>query len=459
MSCSFALLEFCEKTTFFNRLSIARKTVESDGAAHQNVPESQSETRKGQIFHYNKVMATFKTLTNIWQNVREVDLRPIREEALREIRLALVGEPGSGRQALAEQLRHDVAHPSGRSNTPLLILAPDAAEPAASADLIILLINPAAPNIAPLQALTHGWMNAGKKVMVFYNRSAIPAPTEQADPVYLDLELVWDAQRVLVGAVDDITFLQKEFVPAVMKLLPDHLLSLGRHFPLFRVAVAHEVINDTSLTNTAYALSTGLAEIIPALNLPFNIADMVVLTKAQAFLVYRLGLTLGFSTHWQDYLAEFGGVLGGGFAWRQLARSLIGLVPVWGIVPKMAVAYAGTFVVGHTVLRWYLTGRHIKTRQIREMYRQAFTQGKAVARLLLIKARRPKSRLPKPPRLRLGRRKAEALPSPAGEDSTSSERVEASVPNNQICPDCGESSAADARFCQYCGRGLVVTTS
>jgi uncharacterized protein (DUF697 family) len=41
-------------------------------------------------------------------------------------------------------------------------------------------------------------------------------------------------------------------------------------------------------------LSTSLAELVPVLNIPFTIADMVVITKAQAFLVYRLGLSLGF---------------------------------------------------------------------------------------------------------------------------------------------------------------------
>lgn len=415
-------------------------------------------------------MATLKNLTNIWRNVREVDLRPIREEALSEIRLALVGEAGSGRHALAEQLRRDPARPGLRTSTPLIIATPDAAEQAASAELIILLVNPAAPDIAPMQALAHQWTNAGKKVIVFYNCSTVPVHEENAESAYLDVELVWDAQRVFVGAVDDITFLQKEFVPAVMRLLPDRLLCLGRHFPLFRVPVAHELINDTALMNAAYALSTGLAEIVPVLDIPFNIADMVVLTKAQAFLVYRLGLTLGFSTHWQDYLAEFGGIIGGGFAWRQLARSLVGLIPVWGIVPKMAVSYAGTFVVGHTILRWYLTGRHISARQIREMYRQAFAQGKAVARNLLAKTRRPETRRLKPPRaerprLRLGRRKDQALPSPArqeqpaGDASTPSESAGALTTKHQICPDCGKPSAADARFCQYCGRGLGITNS
>ncbi len=174
------------------------------------------------------------------------------------------------------------------------------------------------------------------------------------------------------------------------------------------------------------------------MDIPLNIADMVVITKAQAFLTYRLGLALGFSTQWQDYIAEFGSVIGGGFLWRQLARSLVGLIPVWGIVPKMAVAYAGTYVVGHVVLRWYLTGRHVTRKQIRELYRQSFAQGKAIARNLLEKATWP----------RLGRRTQDQLPSSATPETTEQ------LPDWQICPNCGKTSSLDAVYCQYCGQPL-----
>jgi uncharacterized protein (DUF697 family) len=162
---------------------------------------------------------------------------------------------------------------------------------------------------------------------------------------------------------------------------------------------------------------------------------MVVLTKAQAFMVYRLGLALGFSTRWQDYLGEFGSVVGGGFVWRQMARMLIGLIPVWGIVPKVAVAYSGTYVVGHVVLQWYLTGRHISNQQMRALYMQALANGKKIAQSMV--ARLPRTRIaPKLPRLHLGRRKVAQLP----------------ALSMQTCPACGKSNAPDANLCQYCGR-------
>jgi hypothetical protein len=45
-------------------------------------------------------------------------------------------------------------------------------------------------------------------------------------------------------------------------------------------------------------------------------------------------------------------MLGGGLVFRQLARQLVGLIPVVGIVPKVAVAYGGTCMIGRAVVLW-----------------------------------------------------------------------------------------------------------
>jgi uncharacterized protein (DUF697 family) len=379
-------------------------------------------------------MAGWTDVANVWKNVREVDLRPIREQALRDVKIALSGEQGSGRRALADCLRRDPHRPDTYTQTPVAIADLDAKEEVTGAHLLVLMVDPGSADLERQRAWAHQWSNAGKTVMVFYNRK--PAALESQT---LDLEFVWDAASLVSASADDPDSLLEEFVPAVMKLLPDYHLSLARHFPLFRGPVAQKLINDTCLSNAAYSLGTGIAEVVPLLDIPLNITDMVVLTKAQAFLVYRLGLALGYSTQWQDYITEFGSVIGGGFLWRQIARSLVGLVPIWGIVPKVAVAYAGTYVVGNVVLRWYLTGRHVTHKQIQELYRQAFDQGKIVAQNLLSKAPRP----------RLGRRKQDQLPASSVEAQAGETASE-----GQVCPNCGRSSAADAKFCQYCGHSL-----
>lgn len=372
-------------------------------------------------------MAGLTSLADVWKNVKEVDLRPIRQEALRIVNISLVGVDTADKRTLAEQMRKDPSHPGVESYTPIPVLELNEAQRAFDADLIILLVRAGTPDFQAEKDLIPLWKDSGKKVLVFvqqdlYNQAdLVPAPVVN-----------WGQNRVVYGSVDSLDDLSTKFVPAVMELVPERLVSLGRHFPLFRIAIANRLINETCFSNAAYAISTGLAEMVPVFNIPLNVTDMIVLTKAQAFLVYRLGLTLGLSTQWQDYVAEFGGVLGGGFLWRQFARSLVGLIPAWGIIPKVAVAYAGTYVVGHTILQWYLTGRQLSKEQMSQLYGQAFDRGKDVARNLLSKAPRPRR-----PRL-FRRRKRKELP-PASE---------------KICPHCGRVNSPEASYCQYCGQAL-----
>lgn len=379
-------------------------------------------------------MSSFRELTNIWKNIKEMDLKPFRAEAQRGIRIALAGREGSGRHTLADQMRRDPARLNVASVTPLLILdiknADEAYQKGSNADLIILLADSNQTDIIPEIHLARRWLDAGKRMLVVINRKPAAAePLPDNSSLMLDQWGTWGKRYVLTGSIMDLNFITQEFSPLVIEVIPDQLLSLGRYFPLFRIPIANQLINDTCLSNAAYAVSTGLAEVVPVLDVPLNVADMFILTKAQAFLVYKLGLVLGFSYNWQDYIKEFSGVLGGGFIWRQIARQLVGLIPAWGIVPKVAVSYAGTYVVGHVVLQWYLTGRHISRRQIQELYIQAFARGKNLADGLL-------KRLPKP---KGKKREIKALPSPK---------------KITRCPRCGKRPAKGAQFCHYCGAPL-----
>jgi uncharacterized protein (DUF697 family) len=387
-------------------------------------------------------VAGLRSISSVWKNIGEVDLRPIREDALREIQIAIVGELGSGRQVLADHLRQDPSREGTRVETPILILDLDQADQAQEADLIIILVDAAQSGFGRQRELARGWTNSGKKVLVFYNTSGAGSSEAELKKPERSLDSVWNAHHLLVGMADDAQFLVKQLAPAVMRMLPKDLLPLARRYPLFRVPVANDLISDTSLSNAAYAFSTGLAEIVPILNIPLNVTDMIIITKAQAFLAYKLGLALGLSTRWQDYVREFGGVIGSGFLWRQLARSLIGLIPVIGIIPKAAVAYSGTFVVGQAILRWYLTGRHISPRQVRENYRLAYWRGRATALDWFSKSRR--LRLPRRGRAKAALAASQAPPS------------QAVPPAARTCPNCGRENASDAMFCQYCGQPLAL---
>jgi uncharacterized protein (DUF697 family) len=443
-------------------------------------------------------VAGIKDISSVWKNIKEIDLKPIRESATYPVRIAVVGAEGSGRHMLAEQMRTDPARPGVHSQSPLTILPESASIDIPESHLIILLVEVTRTDLTELRNQVKKWSEGGKNVLVFINTINL----EKGD-LGGDLLQGWRALKVIYGAVDDIEYLQAEFVTAVEEMLPQHQLALGRQFPLFRLSIARRLINEVCYSNAAYAFSTGLAEIVPVLDIPLNVTDMMILTKTQAFLAYRLGLLLGFSTRWQDYVTEFGSVIGSGFLWRQIARQLIGLVPGWGIVPKVAVAYSGTYVVGNAFLGWYLTGRKLTPQQMRDLYVQAFMRGKEYARKLSERIPKPKSRKPRKEKLPAPKKAPElyageitlSTASEPSQEKRAEEFIEELIAESSIdeqpigeamdrgeekmdkkkrpskrlrfnfhrkkdtadrvkmrvCPRCGKSSAEDASFCQYCG--------
>src|SRR4030067_137416 len=331
------------------------------------------------------MVAGLKDISSVWKNIKEIDLKPIRDSATHPIRIALVGEAGSGKHTLAEQMQTVPAGPGVHTQSPIALLTLDATMEAPIAHLIIVIVDATVNDFSDEQILVKKWSEAGKNLLVLINKIDLVE-----NNIIGDLQQGWQTTRVLCGSVNDIAYLQREFIPTILELLPQQHLALGRQFPLFRLSTARQLINDTCLSNAAYSFSTGLAEIVPVLDLPLNVTDLVVLTKSQAFLAYKLGLLLGFSTRWQDYVTEFGSVIGSGFVWRQIARRLIGLIPAWGIIPKVAVAYSGTYVVGNARLGWYLTGRKLSPRPKRDLSVEAFTRGKEYARKLGQKIPRPR---------------------------------------------------------------------
>src|SRR5665648_1080009 len=100
----------------------------------------------------------------------------------------------------------------------------------------------------------------------------------------------------------------------------------------------------------------GVPSRVPILGSPISAADTMILTKNQALLVYRLALACGAPPDFQRRMIEITPVIGGAVIWRQIAGALIGLVPGYGVVPKTAVAFGGTYVVGLAATRWYETG-------------------------------------------------------------------------------------------------------
>ena len=109
-------------------------------------------------------------LSDTWSTIKEIDLRPIRDQALRGVKIAIVGAPGSGRSTLAAQMRRDPARPQAESVASVLILDLDSAGQAEGADLIILMMDSRKTDSTQEQELVMNWYNAGQKVLTFINQ-------------------------------------------------------------------------------------------------------------------------------------------------------------------------------------------------------------------------------------------------------------------------------------------------
>ena len=116
----------------------------------------------------------------------------------------------------------------------------------------------------------------------------------------------------------------------------DRRIALAAQLPLLRPAVFTRIIDETARANASFALTTGLAETIPVLSAPLNLGDMVVLTKNQLMMCYRIALAAGRDGEPRALMTEIIGVLGSGVLFRQAARSLVGLIPIVGVMPKVA---------------------------------------------------------------------------------------------------------------------------
>ena len=126
---------------------------------------------------------------------------------------------------------------------------------------------------------------------------------------------------------------------------------------------------------------------MPILTAPLNLGDMIVLTKNQLLMGYRLVLASGRDGEPKRLIGEILGVLGGGLVFRQLARQLVGLIPVVGILPKVAVAYGGTWAIGRAVVLWVTEGRTATSDTLRTFSREGLERGRQVARDLTTRSR------------------------------------------------------------------------
>ena len=171
----------------------------------------------------------------------------------------------------------------------------------------------------------------------------------------------------------------------------DLALALARQFPAFRRPVIDRTIQMIARENAIFALTTALPDVIPNLvELPWAFgewaSDTAFLTANQVRMAFLIAAAAGKEVGFSQQKLEILGIGAGAFGWRAIARELVGKIPFGGgLIPKAAIAYAGTFVVGKSLERLH-AGRPALTRDESEAaYRQGLDQGKTVAEALALR--------------------------------------------------------------------------
>ncbi|MGH2544023.1 MAG: hypothetical protein ACRDIB_14575 [Ardenticatenaceae bacterium] len=330
------------------------------------------------------------TIANLVTLIREINLQAIKKEAEQRFALLIVGE-GTYARLLAERLG---VSPGKRGIHPWIVVhsLPLPEEQHNLSHYVLAII------VSVEVELGQGEQSALRRL----HETKVPVVTvvvgESAlTQVGAEVPREHEAARVLLLPSLEEQALQPQLAPAMLRAAPEELrLALARQLPLLREPLVYELIEETSRANALYSASTGLAEVIPVLTIPLNAADIVVLTKNQLVMAFKIALASGQQGGAREIMGKIVGVLGGGFLFRQLARELVGLIPVVGIVPKVAVSYAGTWVIGRTIYLWAAEGQRLNRKEIRRFYDEAVARGRALAETLVNKVRAATPLLPAP---------------------------------------------------------------
>src|SRR5215471_265807 len=155
-------------------------------------------------------------------------------------------------------------------------------------------------------------------------------------------------------------------------------LALARNFPPFRQPVVDRVIHSVAKENALFSVVTALPDVVPSiLALPWSIgefaSDTAFLTINQIRMAFLIAAASDKPVGYSLQRGEIATIVTGAFGWRALARELVGKIPFGGgLIPKGAIAFAGTYVVGLGLDRLHRLGYGLSSVERRDSYQVAF---------------------------------------------------------------------------------------
>lgn len=235
-----------------------------------------------------------------------------------------------------------VAEDIRRARIPVMVVTASPAAVRSAAEAAGVPIAPA-DLIAPDQVAGSDVIPLSHPVVVHSGAAAVAAPdaaggiVQDAAQDGISLEPI----PLSVGMMERLALRMGEWVVATFK---ETRLSYAQAFDFVRRPLALESVRSTAAQNAG----VGLVVVIPG-------ADMPVMTANQVKMVLEIAAAYG-QPLTAERIKELAAIVGGGFAWRAVARQIIGVVPALGWAVKAGIGYGGTVAMGTAAIEYFERG-------------------------------------------------------------------------------------------------------
>lgn len=185
----------------------------------------------------------------------------------------------------------------------------------------------------------------------------------------------------------------EQLIDEVLKRRPELALPLARHIFPFRKPVIDQIIRGVAKENAMFSLATAIPDIIPLLSIPWALgefaSDTAFLTMNQVRMGFLIAAASDCTVGYREQKGSIMSIIGSAFGFRAIARELVAKIPLGGgLIPKAAIAWSGTFVLGRSIERVYSLGYPYTEEERKSAFEAALEKGREVAANLVQTFRR-----------------------------------------------------------------------
>jgi len=148
------------------------------------------------------------------------------------------------------------------------------------------------------------------------------------------------------------------------------------------------IIHMVAKENALFAVATALPNVVPNfIELPWAVgefaSDTAFLTANQVRMAFQIAAACGKGVGLGKQKGTVLSIAAGAFGWRALARELVGKIPLGGgLIPKGAIAYAGTYVAGKGLEFLHVHDGEPTAAQREQLYQEGLEHGRSFSKTM-----------------------------------------------------------------------------